>query len=289
MLTDPPPPHAEPLATWLPLASILTQSPEVCAPVVVTNAVVFPERVPTAGADASAAADDRKVRRESTRRRQRAARGVSQDAAAGARRDPATAIGDRKNAGHARCKRQPRGTRQGERRRRPSSAVEQNRCPGAPDIDPEGGKNARAGTRKVADRVSASIRQGARRRGPEHWGREDRAGQGLVAEASQNQPASPACPSCRQRYSVVLPVTVNAVVKEPLKVSAPPMATELPPIFATVAAAEPEAGAGGDIAGQLVDPSCPAGCCGDRAVGGAGRRGAVAFDGAKPCCRGGSR
>src|SRR5947207_2993944 len=41
-----PPPHAEPLAMWLPLASILTQSPEVCVPAVVTTAVVLPERVP---------------------------------------------------------------------------------------------------------------------------------------------------------------------------------------------------------------------------------------------------
>jgi len=45
-----PPPHAEPFAMWFPLASILTQSPDVCAPVVVTYAVVFPLRVPTATA-----------------------------------------------------------------------------------------------------------------------------------------------------------------------------------------------------------------------------------------------
>ena len=41
--------HAAPDATWLPDASILTQLPEVCAPVVVTNAVVFPLTVPTLG------------------------------------------------------------------------------------------------------------------------------------------------------------------------------------------------------------------------------------------------
>src|SRR3954469_1205686 len=36
-------------ATWLPFESILTQRPDVCEPVVVTNAVVFPETVPTVG------------------------------------------------------------------------------------------------------------------------------------------------------------------------------------------------------------------------------------------------
>lgn len=46
----PPDPHAAAAAMWLPLASISTHRPEVCVPVVVTNAVVLPDRVPTVGA-----------------------------------------------------------------------------------------------------------------------------------------------------------------------------------------------------------------------------------------------
>src|SRR3954471_20466559 len=39
-----------PAAMWLPLASIETRFPLVCEPVVVTNAVVLPDRGPTDGA-----------------------------------------------------------------------------------------------------------------------------------------------------------------------------------------------------------------------------------------------
>jgi hypothetical protein len=45
-----PVPQAAPCAIWFPFASIFTQSPLVCVPVVVTNWVVFPDRVPTLGA-----------------------------------------------------------------------------------------------------------------------------------------------------------------------------------------------------------------------------------------------
>src|SRR6516225_9436259 len=46
----PPPQPTVPLSTWLPFTSMLTQCPLVCVPVVVTNCVVLPERVPTVGA-----------------------------------------------------------------------------------------------------------------------------------------------------------------------------------------------------------------------------------------------
>ena len=53
--TVPPPPpvvQAPPAATRLPLPSIETQFPLVIAPLTVANAVVLPERVPCASAEA---------------------------------------------------------------------------------------------------------------------------------------------------------------------------------------------------------------------------------------------